>query len=386
MIKVYIFVSLLGASAFLESQGLPDFKDDSFPMIHGGYPKSQQVWNDPGLSLDPDEQLSRIPLVLPMSLNNWVKWGGPSLEKIYTVQKGDSLWKISERLFGTPYLWPQIWRLNPSIGNAHFIEPGTQLYFYPASPGQAARLSFLNTEEIKLPLPPLKYTAIKDLNENQKALGGATLKEISDKRYLTVLKADPIVKTFFKRKAPSVVGKIPVKRNALFGGMFRSGERFHLPKIQPGTYRIVRNEKRAGAYVTELLGELEVKERSSDQHRLNAEIKYAYREVLPKDLIVKNTYWPKALHSFKEQTLGKEKGRNVQLVPFYRGEKIYSSAHKSLGVVFREGMNYENGSLFTLVRKGEIIGKAALVDRDRNYGTLYVVDSKKEILPGDYLL
>lgn len=47
----------------------------------------------------------------------------------YTVVKGDWLFKISKRLFGSGYFYPKIWSLNPFITNPHEIEPGMILTF-----------------------------------------------------------------------------------------------------------------------------------------------------------------------------------------------------------------------------------------------------------------
>ncbi len=50
------------------------------------------------------------------------------LEK-YEVQKGDYLWKIAQKLFGSGFYYSKIWALNPQITNPHEIEPGTILSF-----------------------------------------------------------------------------------------------------------------------------------------------------------------------------------------------------------------------------------------------------------------
>ncbi|RNC71413.1 MAG: LysM peptidoglycan-binding domain-containing protein [Desulfuromonadales bacterium] len=50
---------------------------------------------------------------------------------IYVIQKGDTLWGISERFLKDPFYWPNLWAKNPTIGNPHFVYPGQRVRIFP---------------------------------------------------------------------------------------------------------------------------------------------------------------------------------------------------------------------------------------------------------------
>ena len=57
---------------------------------------------------------------------------------IYTIKKGDTLWDISSALLKDPFLWPFIWKANPSITNADLIYPGNRLNIPSMAPVERA--------------------------------------------------------------------------------------------------------------------------------------------------------------------------------------------------------------------------------------------------------
>jgi len=48
--------------------------------------------------------------------------------EIYLVKEGDTLWRISSMYLRDPWLWPEIWEINPQLDNPHLIFPGDQIY------------------------------------------------------------------------------------------------------------------------------------------------------------------------------------------------------------------------------------------------------------------
>ena len=53
-----------------------------------------------------------------------LKQGHP---QTYVVKKGDTLWDISNMFLNDPWLWPEIWHINPQVENPHLIYPGDTL-------------------------------------------------------------------------------------------------------------------------------------------------------------------------------------------------------------------------------------------------------------------
>ena len=48
----------------------------------------------------------------------------------YTVQKGDTLWDLSQKFSDSAWLWPEMWRENSQIANPHRIYPGERIRLF----------------------------------------------------------------------------------------------------------------------------------------------------------------------------------------------------------------------------------------------------------------
>ena len=93
-------------------------QEQSFPVTAGQRATAQQVAQQG----------------VPLSALN------PSAPASYTVQRGDTLWRISGLFLRQPWRWPELWGMNlQSIANPHLIYPGQVLYL--EKDGDYARLT-----------------------------------------------------------------------------------------------------------------------------------------------------------------------------------------------------------------------------------------------------
>ncbi|HVO44772.1 MAG TPA: LysM peptidoglycan-binding domain-containing protein [Steroidobacteraceae bacterium] len=94
----------------------------------------------------------------------------PTAPKSYTVKRGDTLWGIATMFLRDPWLWPEVWYVNPQVQNPHLIYPGDVLalaYGADGKPqvrleqGGAARLDpRLRSSPLDGAIPTIPYAAI----------------------------------------------------------------------------------------------------------------------------------------------------------------------------------------------------------------------------------
>jgi hypothetical protein len=94
----------------------------------------------------------------------------PTAPKSYVVKRGDTLWGIATMFLRDPWLWPEVWYINPQVANPHLIYPGDTLALAYGADGRpqirleqggAARLDpRLRTEGMDGAIPTIPYQSI----------------------------------------------------------------------------------------------------------------------------------------------------------------------------------------------------------------------------------
>lgn len=94
----------------------------------------------------------------------------PTAPKHYTVKRGDTLWGIASMFLRDPWLWPEVWIINPQVPNPHLIYPGDTLALAYGADGrpqvsleQAGTVRLdprLRSSELDSAIPTIPYAAI----------------------------------------------------------------------------------------------------------------------------------------------------------------------------------------------------------------------------------
>ncbi len=98
---------------------------------------------------------------------------------LHTVRKGETLWHITDAYFGTPWIWPSVWRDNSAaIVNPHRINPGDTLWitadqirpvtaeearaYLAGKPGAKGSDQYVSPNETQVPKDVLRFSAAEN--------------------------------------------------------------------------------------------------------------------------------------------------------------------------------------------------------------------------------
>ncbi len=188
----------------------------------------------------------------------------------YIIQKGDTLWDLSQKFYNSQWDWPGLWEMNDEIKNPHRIYPG-----------QKIRIFFKEKAKLKpIIVPVKKYKKVKKPKKIVPSYSFAQMDQVG----------------FIRKKAQSALGSIIREKdgNLLIStndiiyikpsekGALIPGKRYHIYTITPIKEKI---HDRTFKGVKHLIkGEIKVTEDKSDY--VSAVVTDTFRDIQNDDLIM----------------------------------------------------------------------------------------------------
>lgn len=108
----------------------------------------------------------------PVSPEKWAEMIGTRREDVYHVQPGDTLWDISQTMFGDGFFWSKLWAENNTVENPHRILNGQNIRFVAGNEDTAPQVSVVDFKE-----PAGELSSIKVNSLRQEAASSPTYRE-----------------------------------------------------------------------------------------------------------------------------------------------------------------------------------------------------------------
>lgn len=173
----------------------------------------------------------------PTPADAWAAASSKQVARLYEVQKGDTLWSISQVLFGDPNFWPKLWAINKQgILNPHFINPKMKIYFYEGDESNSPTLSIGQQATIKPGSPGIAEMGSDNSDENKS--------ESEESKVARVSEVQPVNDSLRVARRPDkpvteIPDSLPVGRNVRFHDQSNRGIRLDIatPKVNELSFK-----------------------------------------------------------------------------------------------------------------------------------------------------
>jgi len=108
---------------------------------------------------------------------NWDEIVGERRQENYRLQRGDTLWDISETFFGDGFFWAKLWSQNGVIGNPHKILKGHGIRFVAGTEADAPAIAVIDKNQ-NVSTNPLEEPQFDPPDYREQAEGNITQEEI----------------------------------------------------------------------------------------------------------------------------------------------------------------------------------------------------------------
>lgn len=250
----------------------------------------------------------------------------------YVVQKGDTLWDISGMFLSDPWLWPDIWHINPQIINPHLIYPGDKLALVQVdgqtkvtvaergpvkiqdTGGAIKMLPEVRTSPVDLAIPAIPLEKINAFLSKSRLLNSA--KELEDAPYVLAGQERRIVSGAGDR----MYARGSFNENDKVFGVYRAGDVY----VDPETKEVLGMQARDIGTVR--IASLDDDVATLIVNRSNEEIRVSDRLLVSEEQTLTSTFIPKApAEKIRGQIIGVEgavrNAGNMSVVVINRGKR-----------------------------------------------------------------
>lgn len=372
--------------------------------------------------LKKEQRLHQIYQQYNLTPTNESTWASVASGKTqtYGIQEGDTLWDLSETLFGDSSFWPKVWSLNADkIENPHEIFPGLSVLFTPGSTGDAPTLDLKATKDL-----PTEEVPIED-PEKLELLSKATIEPLDIRKAPTPLPPslphwthgrpggdlkfevqkinrdfgtpDEALRYYLVSEKPQEAGTLVETEMGTLGAseyqyvsvQFPPGEKAQKVIAVKELGKIEDPFNKTSAYLIEVQGELEVLETvNSEENMYRALVKKAISPVEVGALLIRGDM---PTYNAKESALGSASARVI-------GGQGSVERHL-LGtqqLIFLSGQGLNVGETYPIFKNKKMrnektkiienplqIGRAKVVQVSDGVATALVLQSVEEIQVGD---
>jgi hypothetical protein len=300
---------------------------------------------------------------------------------IHIVEEGDTLWDLSDKYLGSPWMWPEIWERNRFLTNPHYIYPGIR---------------------IVIVLPPARDYMFDRTERVLVGEGTAATSPVDPgvgRRVLGIAPQEIVRAGEFVRKRPSGIGAIRDGRQPRV--TFSKGDQVYLrldreipPGQMLGVYRIrgpVKGPAGRGVsgYVKYLVGVVQVT--GMERRATTGVVRASYEDLLRTDVVSEELpgYTPVFVDPGEEGMESAVITARYENTEMATGDFVFldrgEDAGVSVGNVFRILTDRTGMSPRFFEEKDDIrieVAKAVVVKTNSDFSTAYVTRSQQSFAAG----
>ncbi|MBC8463736.1 MAG: LysM peptidoglycan-binding domain-containing protein [Deltaproteobacteria bacterium] len=321
----------------------------------------------------------------PLLLHSWPARAQANEQQIpheagvyYTIQKGDTLWDLSQRFADSHWLWPDVWGDNDQILNPHRIYPGQRIRLYHKQ----------DVEKMAAEAPPPKPSPQKEPPETKPEAPYFLFSTIDQVGFIKPQPVQPSGRIFHNREQKTIIGPGDTIYIHPYNDDLIPGKRFTVYRTTDLTID-ARKKATLGTqhYLVGIVEIIEKKEKFAI-----ASVLRAFRSIQLEDLLmpyVKRSpklFLKKSPHGLLGRIIGSEENEGIfadHTIAFIdKGYKNGVEPGQSYTVFYQDQKQIDPNSKETILLDPVDYGTLFVLRSEETAATVLVTRSERSISPG----